>query len=111
MVNAPEEYVISEVDGHQVRGALLGILREMQARDIADKTYIWELHKWVIEAVDEYVPSADDAPYNSAYRAARVVFIDDPTEVGAPGDGPGVGLRHVHDDYLPPPRSTPCCTQ
>lgn len=88
IVNEPREYANSQVDGHKVRGCLLGILRDMQARNIADKTYIWELFKTERHAVDDYVVTEEDAPYGTADRAARVIFIDDPTEVGAPVGGP-----------------------
>lgn len=82
------EYVKEVAYAHRVKGTLLSILREMKYRGLADGTYIHVLWKWEINAVDEYVPSEVDVPYNSAYKSARVVFVDDPYDEGAPEDGP-----------------------
>jgi len=80
------EYVADLVDSHKIRGTLLGILREMNSRNITTLTYIHEMWKYIREPVDEYILDEMDAPYNTAIKAARVVFINDPG-----GDGPGVG--------------------
>lgn len=88
VVTNRREYVASLVDSHRIKGTLLSILRDMNARNIAEGHYIHELWKYVLNAVDEYVPTAIDAPYSTAYKAARVVFIQDPYGEGPPEDGP-----------------------
>lgn len=84
----PREYVASEVDGHKIKGTFLGLLREMNARNIASGHYIQELWKTTVNAVDEYVPTQADGPYDSIYPAARIVFIEDPYDEGPPAGGP-----------------------
>lgn len=76
-------YVATLSARHRIKGTVLSILKERAARAIAAGTYIHELYKWELNAVDEYVVSPDEAPYSTAYRAARVVFIA--------GDEPGLG--------------------
>lgn len=88
IVTDKREYARGLADSHKIKGTVLSIIRERTARGLAADTYIHELWKWVINAVDEYVPEEIDAPYNSAYKSARVVFIDDPTGSGPPEDGP-----------------------
>lgn len=82
------EYAKGIAYAHRVKGTLLSLLRDMKYRQIAEGTYIHEMWKWEINAVDEYVPTEDDVPYSAAYKAARIVFISDPYGEGPPDGGP-----------------------
>ena len=88
VVSDQRQYTAELPYAHRIKGALLSIIRERHSRNIAPKTYLHELWKYEVNAVDEYVVKPSEAPSGTADRAARVVFIDDPTESGPPVGGP-----------------------
>lgn len=83
------EYVRNLIDAHGIKGTLLSIYREMQARDVASGVFVHELWKTTLYAVDEYVATEADIAYpDSAYKSARVVFINgEPVDEPLPSDG------------------------
>ena len=94
------EYVANLADAHKIKGTLLSILREMQARNIAPDTFIHELWKDERYAVDEYALIESDTLYGSGMKAARIVFINDPYEAEpTPSDGSVKGI--FAEDQVP----------
>lgn len=90
----PRQYVRDLVDSHSIKGTILSIIRESKARSINSGVFIHELWKTAVNAVDEYIADEVDVAYpDSAYKAARVVYVEgDGSETVIPSDGltPGV---------------------